>query len=101
MFDKMPTWNGDNWSGMILENVKLRPRERAFVDHWGSELSWQMQQNRAQPDPVSALMLMSAIASIVLLGRCRFVYKQITQSALGSNLFVGDRFTDMYIKGGT
>jgi len=60
-----------------------------------------MQQNRAQPDPVTALMLVNAIATIVLLGRCRFVYKQITQSGLGSNLFVGDRFTDMYIKGGT
>jgi hypothetical protein len=58
-----------------------------------------MQQNRAQPDPVTALMLINAFASIVLLGRCRFVHKQITQSGLGSNLFVGHRFTDMYIKG--
>jgi hypothetical protein len=58
-----------------------------------------MQQNRAQPDPVAALMLINAIASIVLLGRCRFVLKPITQSGLGSNLFLGHRFTDMYIKG--
>jgi hypothetical protein len=92
-FEKCSTrclrWSGDNWSGMILENVKLWPRERAFVDHWRSELSWQMQQNMAQPDSVAALMLINAIASIVLLGRCRFVHKQITQSGLGSNLFVG------------
>jgi len=99
MFNKMLCWNGDNWRCMILEDVKLWRRERAFVDHWRSELSWQMQQNRAQPDPVAALMFINAIASIVLLGRCRFVHKQITQSGLGSNLFVGDRFTDMYIKG--
>ncbi len=101
VFNKMPSWNVDTWSAVILGHVKCRQGQKAL------ELFRQMQQEGVQPDSVTFVGVLNACAgvavcaSVALFKEGRCVHQHIVQSGLESDVFVGSSLVDMYAKCGS
>jgi pentatricopeptide repeat protein len=88
----MPSQDVVTWSTMILGHVKCGQGQKAL------QLFQQMQPEGVQPDSVTFVGVLNASASIIALEEGRCVHHQIIQSALESDVFVGNNLLDMYAK---
>ncbi len=91
----MPSRNVVTWSAIILGHVKCGQGQKAL------ELFQQMQQEGVQPDSVTFVGVLKACASMVAIEEGRCVHRDIIQSGLECDVFVGSSLVNMYAKCGS
>ncbi len=63
-----------------------------------AEGTWTIQQEGVQPDSVTFVGVLKACASMVAIEEGRCVHRDIIQSGLESDVFVGSSLVNMYAK---
>jgi pentatricopeptide repeat protein len=95
VFNKMLSRDVVTWNAIILGHVKCGQGQKAL------ELFRQMQQEGVQPNSVTFVGVLNACASVVALEEGRCVHRQIIESGLELDVFLGSSLVDMYAKCGS
>jgi pentatricopeptide repeat protein len=82
-----------HWSTMILAHLKFGQKALGLFQ--------QMQQEGVQPDSVTFVGVLKACASMVAIEEGRCVHRDIIQSDLESDVFVGSSLVSIYAKCGS
>jgi pentatricopeptide repeat protein len=87
--------NAFHWNRKLERYAKARQYEKMM------ELFQQMKQEGTTPDSLTFVRVLNACASLRALKDGRSIHKQIMQSGLESDIYVGSSLIDMYTKCGS
>lgn len=92
VFDRVSNPSVHTWNAIISANTELENPERAFA------LYHKMRQRGMEPNKFIFLSILRLCSSTKALEQGRMTHKEIRESGLLSDVFVGNTVVDMYIK---